>query len=178
PNHFEYWVAGAYLEFDYGHQDWDPGYDHFGFRHQLPIKSLFVCIEKNKGQRVNRVLLAPFIDCFGLDEKQAQTLEDMLSDKKGTFEIMEALGVPKEEDVDRETDEDLDRFRYSLKFRRQLNEMIHLDNEPDIKDLFDPSWVHYTFKDGKLIIEDQTQTIFSEADFVLLSTLAYGPMLN
>jgi hypothetical protein len=33
-------------------------------------------------------------------------------------------------------------------------------------------------KDGKMILKGQTESVLSEADVILLETIAYGPMLR
>ena len=38
--------------------------------------------------------------------------------------------------------------------------------------------VHAQVNDGKLTLEGYTQANFSEADYILFLTLAYGPMLK
>ncbi|MBU2051841.1 hypothetical protein KKH13_01390, partial [Patescibacteria group bacterium] len=89
-------------------------------------------------------------------------------------EIMKALGIERhDEDIDYK--KDYKKWLYSLKFRRHVNEMQALDTEP--------SWhesnpIEMRWEDGKLILKEYTETIFSEADVMLLSTLAYGPMLS
>ena len=64
-------------------------------------------------------------------------------------------------------------FLYLLKFGRHINEMISLSTEP--------TWsydsIQMLFDNGKMILKAYTETMFSEADVMLLSTLAYGPML-
>ncbi len=44
-------------------------------------------------------------------------------------------------------------------------------------DLWNPR-IDMRHEGGKLILKDFTETILSETDVMLLSTLAYGPMLS
>jgi hypothetical protein len=169
PNHFEYWVAGPYLQFDFG-----PDNDHpwiWDYRHVVALRHLFAHMEIADGKKVSRVLLEPMFDCFGLDDRQSNNLIDMLSEGESTESIMKGMGIPNEREVKYE--DNRDGWLKSLKFRRQVNEILTLSTEPD--------WgyrVSWELKDNKLKLEDYTQTNFSEADYVLFLTLAYGPLLR
>lgn len=181
PNHYEYWVAGPYLHFDYGPDDNHPWVD-WGYRHEINLRHLFAHIEVLEGKRISGILLKPFFDCFGLDKQKSNTLIGMLSTGEGVEAVMKRLGVPNDSSIDYK--EDSDKWLYSLRFRRQLNEITTLLREPAIfypRDLI-PSWevppIKVQVKDGKLTLEDYTQTNFSEADYILFLTLAYGPLLK
>ena len=48
PNHFEYWVAGPYLQFDYGPDDDHPWSD-WDYRYAVVLKHLFAYMEIQEG---------------------------------------------------------------------------------------------------------------------------------
>lgn len=170
-NHFEYWVAGPYLRFDFGPDDNHPRKD-WDYRHAIVLRHLFAHMEIAEGQKVSRVLLEPMFDCFGLDDKQSNNLVDMLSWGENTESILKGMRIPNEREVNFE--ENPDDWVKSFKFRRHINEILTLSTEPD--------WYHYRvsweLEDNNLRLEDYTQTNFSEADYILFLTLAYGPLLR
>lgn len=172
PDSYEYWVPGAYLSYDMGPIPDHPWYDD-EFRYATVVKHLFVYKELSDGrQQISRVLLEPFFKNFALNEAQQEVFVRLLLTHEGSEEIMQALGIENERNINIK---DKDKWLYLLKFRRHVNEMLTLSTEP--------SWhednpIKMRWEDGKLILKEYTETIFSEADVMLLSTLAYGPMLT
>lgn len=171
PYAYEYWVPGAYIEYDWGPVPDHEWYDEEIFRECTVVKHLFVYKELSEGrQQISQVLLDTFYKNFGLDENQQETFVKLLLGGRGADEIMKAMGI---ERVPNEAVEDRKRWLYALKFRRHINEMQALSTEP--------TWSNYPiemrWENGKMILKGYTETIFSEADVMLLSTLAYGPML-
>ncbi len=171
PNNLEYWVAGPYLEFDYGPDDDHPWID-WDYRHAIVLNHLFAHIEIEEGKKVNKILLEPLFNCFELDNEQSRDLIDMLSSSENTKSIMKRVGIPNEQEV--KSKDGGDGWLKSLKFRRCINEILTLCPEPDWNDV----GISWELKDNKLRLEDYSQTNFSEADYILFLTLAYGPLLN
>ena len=174
-DHSEYWVKGPYLEFSYGHQDWDPGDDHYGFRRKINLRHMFAHIEREENQSINRVLLEPLIECFSLDDKQSKDLLDYLSLQETTESIMQKMGIPILDNIDPIKNHDA--WFYSLQFSRHLNQIITLTT--DTSDY--P--ISLSIENGKLTLEENTeeetiQTNFSETDYILFLTLAYGNLLR
>ena len=171
PNSYEYWVPGAYLQYDWGPIPDHEWYDEEIFRECTVVKHLFIYKElQEERQQISRVLLEPFFKNFALNEVQQKTFIRLLLAHEGVKEMMKALGI-------RElvNPEDKGKWLYTLKFRRHVNEMQTLDTEPTWQE---ERPIEMRWEDGKLILKNYTETIFSEADVMLLSTLAYGPMLG
>lgn len=159
--HTNYWVGGAYL--DFCPHPWSNRVyrDKYGFTHRINVKHLFAAIELRQNGKINPSLLKPLIDCFGL-EKNADTLLNMLETGESSFDIVYTIINDKKHKFSEDC-------AHTLRF--QLEEITEMRAGPDVYD-----WpnVNFKFDEGKLILED---AIFSEADYILLSTLAYGPML-
>lgn len=173
PDSYEYWVPGAYLSYDFGPVPDHPWCDD-EFRYATVVKHLFVYKELSESrQQISRVLLEPFFKNFELDEAQQETFVRLLLAHEGSEEIMQELGINRGTAGD--TKDERDKELYSLKFRRHVNEMLTLDTEPT---WHEDNPIEMRWEDGKLILKEYTETIFSEADVMLLSTLAYGPMLT
>lgn len=111
-------------------------------------------------------------DCFGLDNEQSNLLVGMLSDGKDTATILKKIGIPNEQEID--SRDNRDAWLKSLKFRRHVNEILTLSTEPDL----DLNRVSFELKNNTLTLEEYSQTNFSEADYTLFLTLAYGPLLE
>lgn len=170
PNHYEFWVAGPYLSFDYGPDDDHPWEDWY-FRHELNLKHMFAHIELREGKPLSGILLEPLFDCFGLDESQSQRLIELLCEGKSTEEVMDELGIPHENKINFR--EDWDGWLYSLKFRRQINEITTLMREPTRHE----NGIELIVEEDGLTLKDFDESRFSEADYMLFLTLAYGPLM-
>jgi len=171
PNSYQYWVPGVYLSYDWGTIPDHEWYDEEIFRECTVVKHLFVYKELSDGrQQISSVLLDPFFKNFGLNQGQQELFISLLLAHEGAEGIMKALGIRERVDS-----EDEGKWLYALKFRRHVNEMLTLDTEPTWQE---EKPTEMRWEDGKLILKNYTETIFSEADVMLLSTLAYGPMLN
>lgn len=174
PNNYEYWVKGAYLSFDYGPVQDHPWYDWL-LRHAVVVKHLFVYMEIQEGRRqISRVLLEPFFECFNLGKAQQELFLDLLVKGKSTKDIMEEMEILSESKLPYVSPEEKNKWLYSLKFRRHTNEMRTLSTEPDWSD----NPIKLKLDSGKLTLQEYGETVFSEADYILLSTLAYGPMIT
>ena len=174
---FEYSVAGPYLSFDWGptietHKTEDD------FRLCIPLKLLFIHLEMERGEKPSAVLLQDFFDCFSLTEDQQKCFREILSHKT-TPQIMQSLQIPALGNIDLK---DRNTRLRSLHFERQTNQLKTLN-------LFDNGgWPEYGLseygftakvtKDNKLVLTGYKETVFSEADFILMQTLAYGPLLK
>jgi len=170
PDSYEYWVPGAYLSYDWGPIPDHEWYEEEIFRCSTVVKHLFVYKELQEGrQQISPVLLETFFKNFELDEAQQETFCQLLVAQKTAEETMEAMGIE-----GGKSSEDPGKWLYALKFRRHVNEMLTLSTEPT----YHRSPIKMRWEDGKLILKEYTETIFSEADVMLLSTLAYGPMLT
>jgi len=168
---FEYWVAGPYLSFDWGPPVDHEWYPEENWRQEITLKHLFAHIALAQGYRPGRVLLQPLAECFGLDEQKIETLIGLLMKEGPSGEIFKVLKInelPKDQRL-RET-----------RFCRQINEIYCLDRSYSRDYPVDPECRIYMeiTDDGKLILKDWTESIFSETDFNLFATLAYGPLLT
>lgn len=177
--HRDFWVAGASLNFDFAVDETHPW--EAGYQQQLGLKHLFAHLEISQGREVSKILLEPFADCFGLDTGRAEQLRTLLSSGHSTEFIMQHLRIQNENQVDRKHKivDGVDRHMYGLRFRQQLNEITTLVREPW---LYQEGYLHgkpsAQIIDGQLMLEGYNQTKFSEADYFLFLTLAYGPMLK
>lgn len=177
---FKYWVAGPYLSFDFG-PDFDHPWEDWGYRHSLPIKHLFANLERKEGKDVSPILLEPMADCYRLGSKKFTLMRELLRTKKTSKEIMEAMEIPNAWFILGEgwkSDQEKDQWLYNLRFCRHLNEILTLNVEPDWLDEFDELGVSAKETEGKLILKDYAKTEFTEADYLLFITLAYGPLLK
>lgn len=171
PNHYDYFVAGPYLDFDWGP---DRKYLSSEYRHQISLKHLYAHMEIEEGKPVNRILLEPFIECFRLNEAESETLVNLLSDGKFSDTIMKELDIPSPW-------KDPDDFNYSLSFERQLNDIKILQPDWPLYDMIllkEEDIVELSFKDSNLILTEYGESIFTEPDQILFVTLAYGPLLT
>lgn len=178
PNHEKWWVAGPNLSFDWGPPPYHPWYED-EFRHQINLKHLFAHFEFEKGQQPNRALLEPFFDCFRIDEAKAEQLIYMLvQGENRPAAIMESLNIHQLVEVHTSTVDE--RHLYLLRFTRQLNEIINLSRSVD--GLGCPGEEEkieaQITDDGRLILKESQETVFSETDYILFLTLAYGPLLR
>src|SRR3989344_1842431 len=168
PNHSEYWVSGPYLSFDWA-RDPDHSWCDEDYQGSLNLRHMFAHLEMRDGKQVNPSLLAPFFDCFSLSRDQGNLFLDMLNDHKTTKQIMQRLNVSR----DIKPDKDRDKWIYAIRFEKQLNDITTLDpwGEKDDSPTIE-------LIDNGLRLEGETQTNFSEADYMLFVTLAYGPLLS
>lgn len=172
PNSWEYWVPGAYLLYDLGPPDDHPWYPD-SFRHATVVKHLFIYKELQEGkQPVNPALLKSFFDTFTLNNTQRELFNKLLAPYESSTYIMSALGIQHDKDVP--WGEIVNNWYYSNRFRRHTNEMLTLETEPDRS--YHP--IRMVTDENQLILEDYTKTILTEPDIMLLSTLAYGPLLT
>ncbi|MCX6794019.1 MAG: J domain-containing protein [Candidatus Gottesmanbacteria bacterium] len=172
PNAYESWVPGAYLRFDLGPID-----DHWWYddelRHTIVVKHLFIYKELQEGRtQISPRLLEQFFDNFRLDDSKQKIFLDLLVKRVNSPDIMQALGIEDENHFPMDTHRS--DWYYSNRFRRHVNEMLTLRTEPDWK----YKQITLQSEGTQLILEDYTQTILTEADVMLLSTLAYGPLLK
>ncbi|MCX6816961.1 MAG: J domain-containing protein [Candidatus Beckwithbacteria bacterium] len=169
-----YWIPGAYLSFDWGlpidheYQTWSES----DYRYDIAVKHLSVYQEIQEGrEQITPVLLQPFFKMFKLKPAQQQQFTSLLLEQRfSSGYIRELLGFPDFKDVK----QDSDAWFRSRDFEWQVNEMQTLS-------WFHDSWnprISMRQENGKLILKDFTETILSETDVMLLSTLAYGPMLS
>lgn len=171
PDSYEYWVPGAYLSYDWGPPEDHPWYDD-EFRYATVVKHLFVHKELEEGrQQISRVLLDTFFKNFELNEAQQEVFTQLLVSQKTAEQIMEAMGIKSDHEIG---SANFHEWYYPNRFRRHTNEMLTLSTEPT----YHHSPIEMRWEEGKLILAEYTETIFSEADVMLLSTLAYGPMLT
>lgn len=171
PNHYEHWVSGTYLSFDYGPIPDHPWYDWI-LRHSVAIKHMFVYMELQEGRdKISRVLLEPFFDNFQLNDQRQELFMELLIAREPTEEIMKKMDIPDDYGI---SAHEFDKWYYPNRFRRHTNEMKTLLTEPTR--IYNQ--VELRLEDGKLILKEYGETVFSEADFVLFSTLAYGPMIR
>jgi len=170
PNNFEYWVAGPYLSYDY-----DQYPDHpweWGYQNSNNLRHMFAHVEIRENKPLNKVLVEPFAECFKLGKEDTNKLMELLSSKKRTDIIMQEMDIPHEDKIN--SKENFDGWLRSLKFRRHVNEINTLRTEPN----WPQPTINLEIKDDKMTLEGYITTNFSEADYYLFLTLAYGPMLK
>lgn len=178
PDHYEYWVAGPYLLFDWGPPPEHPCYED-DYRQAIPIKHLFAHMEIEKGQEPSPILLEPFFDCFKLNRRQQGLYLKLVGKREPTRLIMKALGISEPEKT---KTEDL----MPTRFERQTNQLLNLNPHED--GTLSSPWSYldfseYGFKakiteDERLSLRGYRETVFSETDLILLQTLAYGTLLK
>lgn len=169
-----YWIPGAYLSFDWGlpidheHQTWRES----DYRYDIAVKHLFVHQElQEERQQITPVLLQPFFKMFKLKAAQQQQFTSLLLEQRFSSDyIRELLGFPDCKDVK----QDSAAWFRTRDLAWQVNQMQALSW---FHDSWDPR-IDMRYEGGKLILKDFTETILSETDVMLLSTLAYGPMLS
>lgn len=172
PKEDDFFVRGAYLDFDFGPDD-DHSWEEWGYRHSLCLKHLFAHMERNEGKKINKNLLNPLTNCFSFDEKQAESLIDLLSKKEiATHEVMKKMEVKDASEI-----KNFNKQIRSIRFERQINEILFLSRGLGEVWQYEPQ-VKASVEDGKLILEDYTKTIFSETDYMLFLTLAYGDLIQ
>ncbi|MFH1134133.1 MAG: J domain-containing protein [Nanoarchaeota archaeon] len=168
PNHHQGWVAGAYLTFDFGPDYEAPNPDMAAkWRQELLVRHLFAHLEFRERKMVTPFLLAPFFECFGFDAQRKAGFLAMLADPAiPYYRVGQDIGIDGDSIM-------------QLRFRHQLNQILFLRNRDEEMDGYFSGQQAAVIKDGELIIgEGEHQTRFSEADHMLLATLAYGPTLK
>lgn len=169
-----YMIPGAYLFFDWGlpidheYQTWRES----DYRYNIAVKHLFVHQElQERRSKITPVLLQPFFAMFKFEPAQQQQFTNLLLEQKySSGYIRELMGFPDYSEV-----KQLSAAWFRTRdFESQVNEMQKLS-------WFHDPWnprIDMRYEGGKLILKDFTETILSETDVMLLSTLAYGPMLS
>lgn len=179
PRPHDFMVAGPYLLFDFGEEADEPwhtvmeGIEPY-YRHHLPLKHLFAYMELSEGKPISRVLLEPLLDCFGLD-CSADKLSSLLAGWGSlhtlteNFSIKWKNGIP--ENPPQKLGAGIDFRDYNWRLERALYEISMLYDS-----IKNPIQVER--KNSGLILTGHEPSIFSEPDYILFLTLAYGPLLK
>ncbi len=188
PNHYEYFSAGPYLHFDYGvdpDHPWTEPYHRAG----MSLKHIFANKELREGKKITPALLSQLFDCFQLDAKKRDVILGALNDGGTSEDVMKVVGIPTDNELNEKyrgpkTGKLFETWQYGLRLRRQLNEITTLNSEPswheDAFSLFgceNTGYITMEMNGDKMTLNGYDQSNFSEADYTLFLTLAYGPML-
>ncbi len=188
PDSGDGWMPGPYLAFD-----WAPDRDHrwmedtTDFQEYVFIKHLFVHHElQEEREQINRVLLEPFFRQFGIDPSREEDflcyLTEAYREGYDAENVMWKFGVPETRELHMKgIGEFSPEWYHSVRFQDHVNEMIALDSMGypyfSSSSARNPN-VSMQVKDGRMMLKGQTESVLSEADVILLETIAYGPMLR
>jgi curved DNA-binding protein CbpA len=188
PSAYEYWVAGPYICFDYGSDNRTGEIDYL---HELCLKHLFAHLELKQGRFPAQVLLDPFIDCFKLDTKRVNDLFALFQTKAETGDYFKKLNIS---NLVKDLNLEAQRGNFESQFIRHINEILYLSRSSvanDFLDYYEDDVSATVEENGEMVLQVDTtdligfqaiygsrQTIFTEADNMLFTTLAYGPLLK
>lgn len=172
---WQYDMRGPNLAFEWGHDPEDFMDDDERFLRSVHINNLFVHHElQQQRTEISKVLLDPFFNHFQLDKKQQELFTTLLVAGKHPEKIMQNLEIPLLRDIDHGGRLPEQWFK-SAHFEVNTTEMLVLARHL-------PNWnedeISMRWDNGKLILKGRTESVFTEADVILLTTLAYGPLLN
>ena len=173
----DFWVKGPHLEFEWGTPQtyWEgPHYDDPYYIFCVPLQHLFAHIELLQERPVSRALLSSLRDVFHLNDDNIQYLQKTISIQKSWGEIERALQM-------------MEFGEYYQRFGEQERRTYHLQFFGQVERIVRGRDLELGFysvditqdRDGNTTgIKLGSNTLISEEDYLLLSTLAYGPSLE